>query len=225
MVPKMPGDPEARLDAASLRKVLDYSDQHRVVISRALKKAFPEQWPDGRLAEGAFYETLVRLLKDPDSCSRVLDALHALAKRKGKANWWEVLALQARMIRRAWTFISDHEAAKAAVVEDDGDLSAFWELLAVEGHPEFGWWYQWVQLSVDGVAQRAYGSDVGGEAADPEALEAEWRATLQELGRRAGEAAEAGPSNDVAGWLEGAAKRLEPALRRAHGPFGNPDAL
>jgi hypothetical protein len=212
MAMKVPGEPEARLDAASLRKVLGYSDQHRVVISRALKKAFPEQWPDGRLAEDAFYEALFRLLEDPDSRSRLFDALYALAERKDKANWREALALPVRMTRQAWTLISGREAAKAAVAE--GDLSDVWEVLAEEGHPEFGWWYRWVKLSLEAKAERAGGSEVEGVPADPEALESEWRRALEELGHRVAEAAKAPPSEDLVDWLEGALERLAELIRR-----------
>ena len=225
---KVPGEPEAQLDAANLHKVLGYSDQHRMVISRALKKAFPERWPDGRVGEDAFYEALFRLVEDTDSRSGLFDTLHALAVRKNKANWRHALFLNFRMTRQAFDMASDRYAAKAAL--EEGNVSDLCDLLAEEGHPEFGWWYRWVKPVFEAKAEIAEGAETEAEitdgeeaereVADCEVLEREWRAALEELGHRATEAAEAPPSETFVDWLQGTTDRLM-ELTRCHAELTN----
>lgn len=211
LVMLVPGAPEAQLDAANLRKVLGYSDQHRMVISHALKKAFPEGWPDGQVGEDAFYSGLFRLLEVSDSRSLLFDTLRALSKRKNKANWRQTLFLNFRMTRRAFDMASDREAAKAAV--DEGNVSDLCYLLAEEGHPEFGWWYRWVKPFFETKPEITEGAEIEGDVADSEMLEGGWRATLEELGQRATEAATTQPSPTFVDWLQATAEQLRELVR------------
>lgn len=209
MVMKVPGKPEALLDAANLHKVLSYSEQHRTVISQAFKKAFPEQWPDVRQAEDAFYEALFRLMQDRNTRSQVLDALHALVMRKNKSHWKEVLFLPLRVALQGLNSCPDREAAEAALEQDKKDLSRVWELLAHEGHPEYGWWHQWLLFIYKTVAERSEEATGKAELSDPQAIENEWREALEEVGRHVAEAIASPPSEDLAGWFKEAAEHLE----------------
>ncbi|MEY6431171.1 hypothetical protein ABC977_01980 [Thioalkalicoccus limnaeus] len=220
---KLPGMPEARFDPASLRKVLGYSKEHRNAISVALKKAYPEQWPDKRLAEDVFYEAFFQQLKDSESCFRLSSELLSLAKRKNKDNWYKALILPLRLASQALDLVSDRDAAIAALDEDS--LSELFDVIAEEGHPEFQWWYQWVAFSRAANAEVAKGSEAEDELAESDALEEEWRGTLEKLGIRATEAATAPPSEDLVSWLVGVVAQLIDLANRYSGQTNLTEAL
>lgn len=221
----VPGWPEARPDAASLRKVLGYNLQQRNVISRALKNSFPGLWPDGALPEASFYEALYRLMESPESCRKIHDDLLGLGMRKGN-NWVDALCLPARIVHQARPLVSEPAAVDAALALDDADdvalaLTRLCQQLTREGHPEFAWWSFWVGSTLSAKMEGASGTNSERGLAKPEALkvdpnmlEDEWRAALLEVGRSATEAAEVSPSANLVGWFEAAIQRLADMARR-----------
>lgn len=143
----LPEDPGVLLNPKSLCKVLNYSPQHRMVIGKALKKAFADRWPDERsITEQAFYESLFLLLEDIESRSAVCESLNALAERKNKNNWKEVLIIPLRIIGCSFDFVKDRQVVHDVLKNKESGFKALFEKLDAEGHPEFRWWYRWVEI-------------------------------------------------------------------------------
>jgi len=187
---ELPGESEARLDAQTLRRALDYSSQHRNVIGIALKKEFPDRCPEGQLDEEAFYRVLLELLADAITRSQLRTILGELADRKRKTNWQRVLNLPMRLIDQAIDLVS----VQVWQVEDGPE--ALFKHAADAGHPELGWWFRWAKVRLE--PDEGLRQDPSSEDPKPgtDALQREWRHVLESVEANVKAATEEPPSID-----------------------------
>ena len=220
----LPECPDARPDAASLRKVLGYNLQQRNVISKALRNSFPGQWPDGGLPEASFYEALYGLMENHELCHKVLHDLLDLGMRKGN-KWADALDLPERILQQARSLLSDPAAVVAVLApyddaEDPLAIASVYQQLTREGHPEFAWWASWVTSAFLSKMEGASGTEPERGFVDPEVLavdlrmlEDELRATLLEVGHSPTETAEVSSSANLVGWFKSATQQFAELAR------------
>lgn len=211
----LPGEPDVTLDAKSLKQVLGYSDQHRTVISNALKKTFLGQWPEERLSEDDFYEVLFGLLADSSTRENLLSSLSDLAMRKDKnkkrPKWALVILPNLRLIVRALEIAADRATAEE-VFHSEGHEMLF-AMLADEGHPELDWWHRWLQIHLSSMGKKE-GHIVGEHSTDKPTLKEEWKSYLRELTTRANEEIQKPPSVQFTEWLQQRSMELNEIAQR-----------
>jgi len=211
----LPEDSGFLLSPKSLRKVLNYSPQHRIVIGKTLKKAFADRWPDERsITEQLFYESLFLLLENIESRSAVCNSLNALAERKNKYNWKEVLIIPLRIIGCSLDLVKDRQIVSDVLKNKESGFKALFEQLDAEGHPEFRCWYRWSDIYLD-YAVETDDATTPPETPNtpPDALLAQWQALMDELDIRTHSAREA-PSLELVQWLEQHVTRLQDVAHR-----------
>jgi len=195
MKKKLMADIKKGLSADTLRIALGYSQQHRNVICKALKKQYPEIWPDDRLNEDEFYRKFFNLLISPDTRESLQEVLHEITKKKNK-KWESVLRLDHRLISRALDEVGNQFEL------EEGRIDDLLDSVADQGVPEIRDWFEW--LITSNMTNKVHPESVPTDIPEPspEVLQQQWRQTLEQIEIYLQEAIEEDPSNDRVIWFE-----------------------